>query len=298
MEKEIYELKQGKLRIIDENLGIFLEDDFAPTLIDETNPLKTKLKEGETLILKRNIEGAVYQAFAEHGGLRDGQFCLFFPDGSLQGVTHYKKGVLHGPSVFYTQKGVVISESYFFNGVYQGKVKHYFENGELCKVESYKDGKLHGKQTHYYESGGVKSILHYSLSQLTGTATLYYESGQLKRETSFLKGEKNGFDRVWTEEGVLIDEGAYEKGKPVGVHKRWYRSGKPMEEVVYHTSKRFDKTRWDESEQILYQGLYDDKLNFKQVMRTEAGTYQIQKGKWDAQKLVLDQEIEFDQVLS
>ena len=294
MNKEVYELQDGKLRIIDESIGLSLEDAFSPTRIDLKAPSATQLKEGETIIVKRNSDEIISQAFVELGGMRHGHFCLFYPSGKLQGESFYKHGKLHGPSSFYAEDGQRLTLSFFFDGEYQGKVRHFHLDGGLCRLECYKGGKLHGAQKYFFESGAVKSLVHYENAKLSGSLQLFYENGQLKRETCFKQGEKHGFDRIWTEDGTLIDEGEYDNGKPVGTHKRWYDKGSLMEEILYHTSKRFDKKRWDQEQNIVYEGIYDDQLNFTQRIRTEAGKYQVQTGKWDSKRLVLDRETSFD----
>lgn len=296
MKKEIYELQNGQYKLIDEEIGLNLEDLFSPTRIDVKNPSETILKEGETLIIKRYKDGVIHQVFVEYGGMRNGHFCTFYPEGRLQGESFYKNGKLHGPSSFYSEEGQRLTLSYFFEGEYQGKVRHFYSDGTLCRLESYKDGKLHGCQKYFFESGAVKSLLHYAHAQLSGPVYLYYENGQMKRESFFENGEKHGFDRIWTDQGVLVDEGEYELGKPIGVHKRWYETGVLMEEICYYTPRRFDKKRWDHEQNIIYEGLYDDKLNYRQRIRTEAGQYQVQTGKWDSQRLVLDQETSVDAV--
>ena len=49
----------------------------------------------------------------------------------------YKKGLLHGRSLF------------------------YYENGKLESIEPYKEGKLHGVVTRYYETGQKKARIHF-----------------------------------------------------------------------------------------------------------------------------------------
>lgn len=291
MAQDCYALDEGRLVLHDIDLEICLEDVFTPTRIDLENPRKTRVAEGEVLVVREGDQRELQMVYVQKEGKQHGQMCYFYPGGQLQGFSFYKEGQLHGPSSFYSKEGTKLSMSWFFQGRYQGKLRQYFKNEEISSLQRYKDGVYQGDQEYFYENGAVKSLMPYDKGRLHGKVVLFFAGGGLKRETFFQHGLKEGWDRLWNEKGVLVDAGEFHKGNPVGKHHRWHDNGCLHEEVIYYTPKRFDKRSWNSEQTLVYEGVYDSSLNFTQKMLTETGHYHIQKGRWDDHKLVLDQGV-------
>ncbi|MBI2742607.1 MAG: toxin-antitoxin system YwqK family antitoxin [Chlamydiales bacterium] len=169
MHKERYETENGRLTLIDEELGLHLECAFD------------------------SEKGARY---------------THYPDKKIESCCYYDGELLHGPSIFYSKTGVVLSRSWYIKGVRQGKMWQYYTSGSLSSVQRYKDGLLTGKQEYYYEDGKIKSLIFYDSGHLHGELLLYYPDGKLKRHTYYAHGKREGTDRIWNPKGVLIQEGA------------------------------------------------------------------------------------------
>jgi antitoxin component YwqK of YwqJK toxin-antitoxin module len=159
--RERYEFEHGFLRVIDDELGLHLETPF-------------------------NYEG---------------ESKTFYPSGKLKSVCYYKDLDLHGPSFFYSEEGMLLSQSWFFFGKQQGKMKQYYSSGKIYSLQQFKDGKREGKQEYYFEEGGLKSFMFYHNGTLHGETLLYHPTGKLKRKTCFSNGAKTGEDKIWDEEG-------------------------------------------------------------------------------------------------
>lgn len=133
----------------------------------------------------------------------------FFPSGALQAEVYTQKGLLHGPSSFCSEAGVLLSQSWFYEGVRQGKLRQYYASGKLYSLQRYKNGERQGKQEFYYEEGGVKTLLIYESGKLHGEIILYWPTGKIKRSSHFVHGKQEGWDRIWDEKGILVDEVEY-----------------------------------------------------------------------------------------
>jgi antitoxin component YwqK of YwqJK toxin-antitoxin module len=128
----------------------------------------------------------------------------YYPDGILKSVCFTVQDLLHGPSSFFSQEGVLLSKSWFYFGTQQGKMQQYFLSGKLCSIQRFKDGMREGKQEYFYEDGTKKTVMHYQKGVLHGEVHLYFPSGNVKRHTRFCEGKKEEFDQIFEEDGVLL----------------------------------------------------------------------------------------------
>lgn len=165
---------------------------FHPLLIPPDSVEGTKGPEGRIVTMRREYGKPPEEIRLENRGELDGQCLLYYPNGSLKAEVHYKTGELHGPSIYYSEKGAVLSKSWFEKGKQQGECKWYYPKGTLYCIQRYKDGLWHGKQEYYYEDGTPKTLMHYKNGQLEGKVLTYYPEGQLKRETDFTTELCNG----------------------------------------------------------------------------------------------------------
>jgi len=84
-----------------------------------------------------------------------------YPNGKVESECYYADGDLHGPSRFYSDSGVCLSESTFVRNKREGEFIRYYLSGNLSSIERYKEGSLEGKQEFYYEDRSLKTELHY-----------------------------------------------------------------------------------------------------------------------------------------
>ena len=239
--KENYQFKDSRFIIQDSELGINIDTSFSPRMIP------SDFSKSPEMVVKEGAEGRGLRAYFEVEGKFEGQYLLYYPDGTIETECYYLKSELHGPSRFFSESGICLSESWFYHGKKEGKSTRRFLSGKLSTVERYKKGLHHGKQDYYYENGANKTAMTYKDGILEGEVSLYWPSGAKKRKVTFQIGLREGFDRMWSATGILLDEGKYQRGDPVGLHRRFYEDGTPQEERQYHSSLSYDLKKWDSS---------------------------------------------------
>lgn len=242
--KENYKFEKRILAIQDPDLNIDIHVPFAPQQIPND------FSNHPDMVVKEDDNGTVLRAYFEVNGKLEGQYLIYYPDGSIETECYYSERILHGPSRFYSEDHILLSETWYYKGKKEGKTTRRYLSGALSVVERHKEGKLHGKQEYYYEDGTLKTVMHYFHGKLNGEVTLFWPSGLKKREVSFQRGFRQGIDRMWSSGGVLIDEGEYEEGNPIGLHRRYFEDGTPLEERNYYTPMEYDHKRWDASGEL------------------------------------------------
>lgn len=176
MQKSRYVFQDNRLIIQDQELGIDIDEPFAPLM------LPSEAKHGEllndnTLVLVRQLEQAM-----ECKGVRTGQYKLLYPDGKLKFVCYYLEGKLHGPSIFYSLEGVETARSWFYKGKRQGVCVWNYHSGALYSRQRFVEGVWEGAQEYYYPDGARKTLLFFKKGILTGKAKAWKRDGSLERE--------------------------------------------------------------------------------------------------------------------
>jgi len=162
-----YEMHPGMLKIFDEELGISIEDPFDQGLL----VMEKEEKDGYTVKVCCSLEGK-----------------------------------LHGPSLFYDGKGILLSISWFCRGLREGKVRQYYPSGQLYASLGFVHGLREGEHKYYDEDGYLRTSMHYRKGQLDGKTLLFWPDGRLKRELFLVQGKKQGKEKFWDEQGVLKKE--------------------------------------------------------------------------------------------
>lgn len=276
--KEIYQCRDGQFKIDDPELGVHIEASFTPLMV----PSDQVSVEG--LTIQKDDKGNLLNAYFETEGKREGQSLSYYPDGTIESECYYSRGELHGPSRFYSEKGICLTETWFYFNKKVGKAMRYYLSGKLYCIERYRLGTLQGKQEYYFEQGTHKTIIPYDAGKIEGLVQLFWPSGNKKREVVFKKGVRDGFDRVWSERGVLLDEGHYLDGNPVDLHQRFYESGRLHEERHYYTPTRFDRKEWDLNGKLCLEGKYQSDLAYVEK-RWQEGKESVRFGKWDGKRI-------------
>lgn len=107
----------------------------------------------------------------------------YYPDGTLESVTPYVRGQIHGVVTVYSKDGKVEIMDTFFGGEPHGLYKYYDEQGRLVEKGNRYRGKPHGLvQYHYYLPATIVTVReHYNLGVLSGTSTIVVGSRELIR---------------------------------------------------------------------------------------------------------------------
>lgn len=115
---------------------------------------------------------------------------LYYSDGSVKAEMFYEKGLLHGPSTFFSQKGQVLTKTWYVQGKKMGKVRYFYESGAPASLQRYKEGILEGLQEYWYEDQTSKSLIPYLEGAIHGEVRLFWPSGRIKRRCLYEKGVK------------------------------------------------------------------------------------------------------------
>ena len=122
-------------------------------------------------------------------GLKEGEYKVFYSDGTPSEISSYKGGVLVGTRILYNEKGgVQTQETYNASGTIDGEFKTFYLDGTLLQEGKYING------------------------EMEGVWKTYYPSGTLKEEVTFLKNNENGPFVEYSEKGVILAKGAYKDG--------------------------------------------------------------------------------------
>lgn len=231
MEHQKYRLTENRLVIQDRDLGIFIDEPFTLSKIPSDFSLK-KERELE-LVINKGLSGSIKEVYLTKEGIKHGEKKLYYEKGRPRAEMFYYEGKLHGPSIYYSKDGQILSESWFYKGIKQGIVKLYYLSGKLYALQSFKDGVREKKQLYYHENKNIKTCLFYKNGLLEGEVILYWPSGKVRRKCFYLEGKKEGIDQIFNDKGLLILSGEYKANIAVGVHNKWDEEGSLISQVRY-----------------------------------------------------------------
>ncbi|HZW62566.1 MAG TPA: toxin-antitoxin system YwqK family antitoxin [Flavobacteriaceae bacterium] len=103
-------------------------------------------------------------------GKLDGQRTVYYTNGNIAEIQHYKDGKLHG------------------------KVKLYTEKNEIISAYTYQDDQLHGEAIIYDANGNISAQGIYKNNKRHGIWK-FYEKGKLKEEKDFTPKSKNPYKK-------------------------------------------------------------------------------------------------------
>ncbi|MBI3237144.1 MAG: toxin-antitoxin system YwqK family antitoxin [Chlamydiales bacterium] len=285
MREEIYRIENSQLIICDPELELDLKLEFSLPMLPRDLTDNGALQAGHLLVLERDKDQTLRSAHLTCDGKRHGQCKIYYPNGDLEAEVFYQMDRLHGPSTFYAEDGTPLSRTFFCEGKREGKVYFYYLSGKVSSIQRFKGGVWEGFQEYFYEDGTCKSHLPYSLGKLHGQVKLFWEDGQIKRQTGYERGLRHKEDRIWDEKGVLIDEGNWDLGKPCGTHRHLFSNGAPKAEYIYHTPTRWDVREWEESGELILEGIWGADLSYTEKKKTETDARAVRRGYWDGNRL-------------
>lgn len=136
----------------------------------------------------------------------------------------YKKGYLHGPSIYYTSNGRISKMESYEKGALHGEVKQYNSKEQVDSIITYKNGKKEGISIEYWENGSLKSLeefihdklisgSYYDLKQnkinevIDGFGTKIVFRGNLIHKTiEYKSGKAEGKVQILNQNGFCIEE--------------------------------------------------------------------------------------------
>lgn len=100
---------------------------------------------------KTSDELMTLEHYNDKGNL-DGERFVYYPNGQVAESQNYINGKLHGASIWYSLKNVILKEFIYVDGELHGMSKYYNPRGELIAEGLYKRDKKNGIWK-YYENG-------------------------------------------------------------------------------------------------------------------------------------------------
>lgn len=118
----------------------------------------------------------------EAGKLKEGKWTYYHPGGkSVMFAEDYVKGKLNGKRIVYFPNGKIAEEISFVNDLMEGTYKQYTEKGVVLEESFYKNNKLHGIAIFRNSHGEVTSKGKFANDLKTGVWE-YYDKGKLVKK--------------------------------------------------------------------------------------------------------------------
>lgn len=216
-------------------------------------PTRVYYQGGETLRFKGTLNNP------EPGNAKAvGDYEYYHSNGKLQSIGRRNdKGEFEGPTHFYNEEGVLISENNYFASQLHGTQKTFFANGQEDNVFQVFDGKRAGKCIHYYDTGELRQSHNLVDGVPEGEQLVYFPSGVLKERSFYVLGKKHGQQQYFHENGQLSYQSEYQAGKLNGAALSFNDTGHKYMEVNYLNGERHGAMLvWDKHGQLIEQYHY------------------------------------------
>ncbi len=161
---------------------------------------------------KRYYEDGVLKSIQQYGENETSAIVIYETDGltkSAQGA--YIGKAKEGEWIYYVEGKVSLIEHYK-KGVLVDTTKSFAKTGELIEVTPYKDGKVDGVKTRYLQDGKLYSESPYKNGVEDGVYKLYEGHDFPVIVGSFVKGKKDGDWLVKDDAGKVKDTLKYDMG--------------------------------------------------------------------------------------
>ena len=201
----------------------------------------------------------------QKNGNKNGDWILYYSDGSKQAEGKYKDGKKIGYWKHYYENGNIESEGgYSSSGKQDGLWKEYFESGILSEEINYYDGLYDGHFKAFNDSGEI--IIQGKYKEDYEDSTWVYTSGDHYEFGAYNDGLKVGEWRAYylkeaSEKKQIIFRGSFENGLPTGEHLIWYPSGGLRYIGSYRAGRKTGKwTEYSKGGKIIMVTEYTDGL--------------------------------------
>lgn len=135
---------------------------------------------------------------------KEGLYERFHQTGYRLESAHYTNDSLDGERKFFFPNGNVESIEHFRRGVYHGKYQKFYESGQLELEQDYVNGALQGTSTAWYPNGTLKEKVTLRDNEENGPFTEWYANGNLKAEGAYLGGDnEHGLLKLYDTLGQL-----------------------------------------------------------------------------------------------
>lgn len=161
--------------------------------------------------LTRYPSGAVQKSEYFRHGVLDGAAAYFYPDGQPYGTRSYRQGRLHGPELWYDERGLLTNRAHYQNGLLVDTAIFYMAGRPFFRHVYGAPGQLRLFQEFAQGSAGpyVRQQTDYGPAPGQEAHRFYYPSGQLRSLGYRLGGKEWGTYQEFDEQGRLVRQWAY-----------------------------------------------------------------------------------------
>ncbi len=180
----------------------------------------------------------------DENGLKTGIWLAYHKSGIVKSIENFKEGTMHGPQIYLSDRGYLMTEKNYYNGKAQGEHRQYDVYARMLELITYEedvkaglyqkyapqtykiseegfyvDNKKHGKYTWYYDNGNPAAVYHYSFDVIEGEVIFYFKEGGVSTLSNYSAGLQHGVYAEYHENGIIKVEGQFRFGKKTG---RWH----------------------------------------------------------------------------
>lgn len=130
----------------------------------------------------------VVQLMKEGALILNGQYVQYYPKGTMQLLSRFKMGKVHGPVVEYYSDGRLKMIANWEEGKLQGRFQSFYPDGTPMIESNFENDEKEGKELIYYPDSIVWARLNYEHGRLDGRQLFYDKEGKLKHKYRYEHG--------------------------------------------------------------------------------------------------------------
>lgn len=179
-------------------------------------------------------------------GMRQGPWIFYRKDGSVSLIIQYEKDSINGPTLYYDEQEIKVSETMYVNGIKDGYHNEFYNDGSVALSGFFKNGLKDSIWTEYigFQRRGFEK--RYANGQLHGKSVYYYDqeysNGRVQAVENYRYGVKHGEWRFYFFNRQVEKSFTYKNGLLEGGYTEYYRNGKKKEEGKFSVDQR--EGRW------------------------------------------------------
>ena len=135
-------------------------------------------------------------------GKKEGIWLEYDSNGMLAYAQSFKDGKRHGPNIWLSNAGEIISLDYWKLGLLSGPSVQRADGGGL-DVHMYVNGRLDGLFVSYYSGGHRRATGSYKHDLKHGLWSWWFPDGSRERRGNYRIGQEVGVWEYWNESGAL-----------------------------------------------------------------------------------------------
>jgi antitoxin component YwqK of YwqJK toxin-antitoxin module len=188
----------------------------------------------ESSLMRAKTDGQLKSVSYYLGGIENGIFTTWYPNGKKKSIGHYIMGKMQGYYYQWHTNGALLDRVYYIDDQPHGRYYQWNEEGKLIGLYYYQKGEYHGPYKQWSDQGFLLKEKTYHHGVVRGKLIKYfYNSDRIKEITEFDDdGEMHGVNEEWhpiyhCEGGVSRRwwRAHYVHGKKEGVYEGWHTHG-------------------------------------------------------------------------